>query len=84
LSEKFIAETLKDLNNWQPGPSDESYILDKIITQSIYTLGSTLVDHQRTQNGTIITQNRSDLAPILYGCLRTGLNKPKPVTVKIY
>jgi hypothetical protein len=31
----------------------------------------------------VILQNRSDLAPVLYGHFHTGLYKPQPVTVKI-
>jgi hypothetical protein len=65
------------------GPSDALYNLDKIITHYIYMFRSTLVGHKCTQNGTVILQNRSDLSPILYGCSRTGLNKPQPVTIKI-
>jgi hypothetical protein len=41
LRAKFIAETFHTLNNWQPGPSDISYILDNKYTLHLHFMLNT-------------------------------------------
>ena len=47
-----------------------------------YIPRSTLIGHKHKQNNLKSVEN-TDLAPILYGRLRTGLEQPNPRTVKI-
>ena len=57
-------------------------LLDNIKSTKTYIPRSTLIGHKRKRINLHITKN-TDLAPILYGRLRTGLEHPNPRTIKI-
>ena len=71
------------------GLSSESYMIAPImrntrihVLTTHYIPRSTLIGHKRKQNNLKSVED-TDLAPILYGRLCTGLEQPNPRTVKI-
>jgi hypothetical protein len=57
-------------------------LVHNIKSTKTYIPRSTLIGHKRKRINLHITKN-TDLAPILYGRLRTGLEHPNPRTIKI-
>ena len=57
--------------------------LDNCITDSIYSIRSTLAGQKRTLNGFNKEKPQNDLVPILFARIRTRLGKPRPKTIRI-
>jgi hypothetical protein len=81
LSANFVNKICNSIepsiDNWQTGLSSESYMISPSIHRNNldnkYMSRSTLIGHKHNQDDTLITTEMTDLAPILYSRLCTGL-----------